>query len=137
MKHVYPNLNSGLQKVLKTDSQCVSTGASEIRPGFPIATEIIRCIEECSVFVSVLTNSFCRKSWCRYEVMVACSNFKPIIPMMCGMVKTELMQTMLHEHYDIYTRVKWTMENGVPVMTPSWDKLCDNIVRLIGTSSVP
>ena len=89
------------------------------------------------MFISVVTNSFCRKSWCRYEVMIACSNFKPIILMMCGKIKTESMPNMLREHYDMYTRVNWTMVNGEPVLTPSWDQLCDNIVRLIGTSSVP
>ena len=136
-KYVFPHLNSGLQKVLKTENRCVSTGAFDLRPGFPIAMEIMRCIEECSVFISVVTNSFCRKSWCRYEVMVACSDFKPVILMMCGKVKTKLMPDMLRKHYDMYTRVNWTINDGEPVMTPSWEHLCDNIVRLIGTNTLP
>ena len=132
MSNVYTNLNKGLQKILKTTTDCVSTGCSSFLPGFAIGDEIIRCIESASVTVFFVSTTFCSKSWCRNEAMVAHCERKPIVLMLWDNVETKQMPKSLYKHYLKYTRAHWIRENGELVMKPGWDKLCEAIVRLIG-----
>ena len=41
MTDVYPNLNSGLKKVLNIEDDCVATGGTDFRPGYSIKDEIV------------------------------------------------------------------------------------------------
>ena len=133
MTKVYPKLESGLKRILNTGSQCVATGGTSFKPGYSISDEIVRCIEDSSVVIFFLSDTFIQKPWCRSEVHKAFCDEKPIILMMSGKINTALMPTALHKHYETFTRVHWTMEHGEPVMRPDWDHLCETIVGLIGT----
>lgn len=133
MTKVYPKLESGLKRVLNTESECVATGGTSFKPGHSISGEIIRCIEDSSVVIFFLSDTFIQKPWCRSEVHKAFCEEKPIGLMMSGKINTALMPTALHKHYETFTRVHWTVEYGEPVMRPDWDYLCETIVGLIGT----
>ena len=137
MDYVYQNLNKGLQKALKTSSRCVAVGTIDLKLGHSIGNEIIRCMEECSVVMILLSNGFCRKPWCRFEVLTASTDHKPIILMTRDKVKTELIPKILRKHYATYTHVQWSMVDGKSVMSPRWEKLCKKIVRMIDTNSPP
>ena len=129
MKDIYPNLETGLKKILDTDSQCVATGYDAFRPGYSLADEIIRCVEASSVVVFFITNRFCRKSWCRNETLVAYYEYKPIVLMLWENIDLKLMPRYLHKHYLNHARVHWIPdENGVRKMRPGWEKVCEVIV---------
>ena len=132
MTEVYPKLDSGLKAILNTDECCVATGATDFRLGYYIKNEIVRCIEASSVVVLFLSDNFCRKSWCRDEVYKAFGEDKPIIMMMWGKVDTDIMPNVLRKHYERNTRVHLIIEDGKLVMRPGWNRVCEDIVKLIG-----
>ena len=137
MTKVYPNLDSGLKSILNTESCCVVSGGTDFRPGYLIKKEIARWVEASSVIVFFLSENFCTKQWCIDEVYQAFNDDKPIVLMMWGKVNTAMMPRILRKHYETYTRVHWTMENGELVMRPDWNQLCETIVRLIGSKKQP
>ena len=131
-KNILPQLDTGLQKVLHTDLRCDATGAYEFRPGFPVATEIIRSIEASEEVVFFITKSFCKNKWCRYETIVANADHKPFVLMLWEIVDPKLMPKHIRKCYEEYTRVHWNIENGERVMTPKWNDLCESIIKLMG-----
>ena len=137
LNRVYPKLNEGLQKILGTNYRCVAMGDTDFRPGLLIANETIRCIDESSVVVFIVSDAFCKKKWCRYEILTASCSHKPIVLMIMGQVDFKLMPKILLRHYETYTRVHWATENGKLTMNQGWNELCENIVRLVGTSAIP
>ena len=132
LEEIYPKINEGLKKILDAESRCVAIGGIDFRPGFPLANEIIRCIEGSSVVVFFVTNAFCRKARCRNEALVAHSDNKPTVLMLWEKVDVKLMPKHLYKHYLLYTRVHWVQEQGQRIMKPDWNELCEAIVRLIG-----
>ena len=130
MTDVAPNLETGLKALLQTDFKCVATGYNDFRPGFSLANEIIRCVEEASVVVFFVTNDFCKKEWCRNEALVAHYENKPIILMIWEELDLRRMPRYMFHHYQEHTRVHWVQENGERVMKPNMDKLCEAIVSL-------
>ena len=130
MTEIAPKLEEGLKKLLETDLKCVATGYNDFRPGFSLANEIIRCIEEACVVVFFVTNTFCKKMWCRNEALVAHYENKPIILMIWEDINLKQMPKYMYHHYQEHTRVHWVQENGIPVMKPDMDKLCEAIVSL-------
>ena len=103
MEHIYPQLNDGLKKVLNTDTRCVAMGGMDFVPGFPLANEIIGCIEASIVVVLVVTNIFCRKQWCRLEAMQAHIENKRMVLMFPENVDVTQMPKHLYKHYMRYT----------------------------------
>ena len=130
MTEIAPKLDEGLKKLLQTDHKCVATGYSDFRPGLSLANEIIRCIEEAFVVVFFVTNTFCKKKWCRNEALTAHYENKPIILMIWEDIDLKQMPKYMYHHYQEHTRVHWVQENGVRVMKPDMDKLCEAIVCL-------
>ena len=135
MKTVLPNLESGLKRVLNTENDCVLTGATSFRLGYSIKDEILRCIEQTSVVMFFLSDTFFKKPWCRNELYKAFCENKHIVLMIWGKVNVKQMPRILRNHFETYTRVHWSLESGDPVMTPGWDQLCEDIVRLIGKNT--
>ena len=127
-----PKLEAELKKILNTESDCIATGGTHFRPGYAIQDEIVRCVEESSVVIFFLSDSFIHKSWCRSEVHKAFCDEKPIILMVYGKLKTDSMPKVLCKHYETFTRVHWSLGNGEPVMRPDFEHLCETIVSLIG-----
>ena len=136
MDEIFPNLDAGLKKLLRTDCRCVATDGTDFRPGFSIADEIIRCIEASYVVIFFVTNAFCETLWCKDEAFVAYRENKPIILMLWEKVNTKTMPKHLYKHYKEYARVHWMQEDGQRVMKPGWSELCEAIVRLF-TNNAP
>ena len=135
MTRVYPRLEAELKQMLNTESDCVVTGATHFRPGYAIQGEINRCIEDSSVVIFFLTETFIKKSWCRTEVHRAFCDEKPIVLMILGKLKTQYMPKVMRKYYETFTRVHWSLENGQYIMRPSWEHFCETIVGLIGTNN--
>ena len=132
MNYVYPHLNEGLKKILGTESRCVSTGEMDFHPGFSLANEIIRCIDASAVVVLALTNTFCKKNWCKNEALVAYSDNKPTVIILLEKVDVNIMPKHIYKHYQQYTRAHLVLEGGQRIMKPDWNELCASIVRLMG-----
>ena len=130
MTEIAPKLEEGLKKLLQTDLKCMATGYNDFRPGFSLANEKIRCIEEACVVVFFVTNTFCKKKWCRNKALVAHYENKPIILMIWEDIDFKQMPKYMYHHYQEHTRVHWVQENGVLVMKPDMDNLCEAIVSL-------
>ena len=136
MENVFPHLNDGLKQILKTESRCVAIGGMDFHPGFPLANEIIRCIEASSVVILFITNAFCRKNWCRNEAMAAHTDNKQLILMMFEKVDVKRLPKHLYKYYMQYTRVHWMQEHGEYVMKPDWAELCASVVKLMGENEL-
>ena len=132
MTRVYPQLEAELKRILNTESDCVVTGGTHFRPGHSIQDEIVRCVEESSVVIFFLSNTFINKSWCRSEVHKAFCDEKPIVLMILGKLRLKSMPRVLRKHYGTFTRVHWSLENGQYVMRPNMEHFCETIVGLIG-----
>ena len=130
MSEVVPKLDEGLKKLLQTDHKCVATGYNDFRPGFSLANEIIRCVEEAAVVIFFVTNTFCKKMWCRNEALVAHYENKPMILMIWEELDLKQMPKYMLLHYQEHTRVHWIQEDGQRVMKPDMEKLCEAIVSL-------
>lgn len=128
VKEIIPYLNVGLQKLLNTDCNCVGTGYDNIRPGFSLANEIIRCIEESAVVIFFITNVFLKKLWCRNEVLIALYENKPTILLIWEELDLTLMPKYLFLYYQNHARVHWIHENGQHIIKPGWDKLCEAVL---------
>ena len=129
MNDILPNMDASLKKLLKTESRCVATGVMDFRPGFSVANEIIRCIENSSVVIFFVTKSFCEKMWCRNETLVAYNNNKPTVLILGEQVDRELMPKHLQKSYQQYVRVHLMLKDGQRVMMPGMDELCESVVR--------
>ena len=81
-----------------------------------------------------LSETFIKKPWCRTEVHKAFLDEKPIVLMIWGKHNIKSMPKALRKHYETFTRVHWSVENGVPIMRPSWEHLCQTVVGLIGSN---
>ena len=132
LEHIFPQLDAGLKRILNTETCCIATGANDIQPGFPIAEEIIRCIEASSIVVFFVTKAFCKEPWCRYETLVAHKDNKPMILLLWEKISPRLMPKAIYKSFKDYTRVHWTVEDGQRVMRPGWNEVCEAIVGLMG-----
>ena len=132
MTKVYPQLEAELKLILNTESDCVATGGTHFRPGHAIKDEILRCVEESSVVIFFLSDTFINKSWCRSEVHKAFCDEKPIVLMIFGKLNLKSMPRVLRKHYDTFTRVHLSLESGEYVMRPNMEHFCETIVGLIG-----
>ena len=130
MTDIVPKLEEGLQKLLQTDNKCVATGYNNFTPGLPLATEIIRCVENASVVIFFVTNAFCKKDWCKHEAQVAHNGNKRIILMIWEELDLKQMPKYMLYHYRERARVHWVLENGERIMKSDMDKLCEAIVTL-------
>ena len=130
MSEIVPKLDEGLKTLLQTDHKCVATGYNDFRPGFSLANEIIRCVEEAAVVIFFVTNTFCKKMWCRNEALVAHYENKQMILMIWEELDLKQMPKYMLLHYQEHTRVHWIQEGGQRVMKPDMEKLCEAIVSL-------
>ena len=137
LHNVFPRLDEGLKGILRAETRCVATSDHDMRPGHPISHEIIRCLEKSTVIIFFVTRSFCKHPWCEFEFDTAIQINKPVILMLFDNVKKRHMPAVLRTHFETYIRVHWSIQNGVPVMTPGWDVLCKTIVRLIAAHPRP
>ena len=93
--------------------------------------EMFRCLEDCPVFVAVVSESFCASRYCQREIEAAHTDGKPIILIVKEPVPDDRMDLVTKKIINNFTRVKCVYhENGMELQ-PSWDQLCKAIIELI------
>ncbi|WAR05200.1 TLR4-like protein, partial [Mya arenaria] len=126
---IYPSLNTSLQKILKTNKRCIATGDLDFQPGIHVIEGIVTCIETCSVFVACVSKSFCKKAWCKTEVLTAIHEHRPVILIFLEEVEPSLMPTVMRKHFLATTRVTWSNQDAIP--KPDVETICRGIVQLM------
>ena len=93
--------------------------------------EMFRCLDDCPVFVAVVSKSFCASRYCRHEIETAHTEGKPIILIFKEHVPEDQMDHVTKKVFSNFTRVKCVLsDNGVDLQPP-WDVLCKSIIELI------
>ena len=93
--------------------------------------EMFRCLDDCPVFLAVVSKSFCDSRYCRHEIETAHTEGKPIILIFKEHVPEDKMDHVTRKVFNNFTRVKCVFgENGVDLQ-PSWDILCQSIIELM------
>ena len=129
--HVIDPLNENLKLMIGTDRNLICTGDQHLRPGFRVHDETDLCIERASVVIVIVSDNYCRSSYCRNEFDQAYLQRKPIVLMMLGNVNEELMMPTLKRLYKRDVRVLWKTENGQFVLTTSWENICSSILEKV------
>ncbi|XP_053383693.1 toll-like receptor 4 [Mercenaria mercenaria] len=127
-ENVIDQLNENLQLMTGIDRNLVCTGDQHLRPGFIVHDEIINCLDRSSVIIIVVSNNFCRSSYCQNEFDQAYMQRKPIVLMLMEHVEEELMMPTLRQLYKRDVRILWTSENGQFVLKTTWKNVCRSVL---------
>ena len=101
-------------------------------PARTILSEIFRCLKDCDVFVAVVSTSFCKSRFCRYEIEHAHLLEMPIILIFIERVNEDDMNLITKEVFETFTRVQFAMDiDGEYRITPDWPHICESIIQLI------
>lgn len=130
---ILPKLQQTLQTLVNTDKGLIARGDTTFRPGFPVADEIIKSIDESAVIILVVSRNFCLKEWCQKEIKEAYDQHKPIILIMLQDVDVKLMGEVLRKIFDRYTHARW-IEDGRDGghLEPDWLRFCRVVITLAG-----
>ncbi|XP_052254001.1 toll-like receptor 2 [Dreissena polymorpha] len=126
----FTELEKRLEDIVHTPRNLVCSGDRNFRPGQPIGEEIIRCIDESAVTILAVSNSFCKKHWCKREIQEIYDQDKPIILLMLEHVEPEAMGPVLYKMFERYSRAKWVFEDGQIKLEPDWAIFCRSIIDL-------
>ena len=101
------------------------------RPAFPIADEIIRCLDDSAVFIAIMSLNYCQRDFCKFEIQRAFQMEKPIILIFIEEVPENEMTLVIREVFRNYTRVKFVSEDGINYrLEPNWEQVCKAVVEL-------
>lgn len=129
---VYPQLCKNLAEMTHSSKLLVCCGDNQFRPGFALRYEVMRCVEESSVFIAVVSERFCHKTWCNLEIGWAYDQNKPIIMLMVEHVEKSLMDRFLQKVFDRYAHASWVPDNNGGHIEPDWKIFCTSVVQLAG-----
>ncbi|XP_060597178.1 toll-like receptor 2 [Ruditapes philippinarum] len=129
--HVIDQLNENLKLIIGTDRNLICTGDQYFRPGFNIHDETELCLDRASVVILLLSNNFCRSSYCRNEFDQAYMQRKPVVLMLLGNVEEELMMPTLKNLYKRDVRILWKIENEQVVLNTTWENICSSLLEKV------
>ncbi|XP_045206135.2 toll-like receptor 3 [Mercenaria mercenaria] len=135
MSKIYPELCEHLSEITRSKEELVCIGDRHFRPGFALREEVMRCVENSSVFLAIISRNFCRKAWCNLEIGEAYDQNKPIIMLMTEHVEKELMDYLLQKMFDRYTHATWIPDDNGGHVEPEWKIFCNSIIQLAGKST--
>ncbi|KAL4237503.1 tRNA-dihydrouridine(20) synthase [NAD(P)+]-like protein [Mactra antiquata] len=129
-ENVIRPLNEGLQQLVGTDRNLVCLGDSEFRLGQYVHNESLRCIELSTVFLCVVSDSYCNSRYCVEEFDQATQRHKPVILMMKGDVDIDLMTPTMQHLFRNQVRMLWEENNGEYMLKTSWENVCESILAI-------
>ncbi|XP_045206124.2 toll-like receptor 2 [Mercenaria mercenaria] len=135
MNKIYPELCKHLSKMTRSNKPLVCLGDKHFRPGYPLRDEVMRCIEESSVFLAIISRNFCKRMWCNLEIGEAYDQKKPIIMLMVEYVEKELMENFLQKIFNRYAHATWKPDDKGGHIEPEWKLFCKSIIQLAGKST--
>ncbi|KAL3888292.1 hypothetical protein ACJMK2_000663 [Sinanodonta woodiana] len=128
-EQILPSLKRYLHETFNTARDIVCTGADDFVPGMRIIDEIHRCINKSLVVVPVITPAFLQSKWSQEECVAAVDRHRQVVILMEKNTDTSsaivTIQNLIWQH----TRGTWSDNEGVFVIRPSWNIICEGIIR--------
>ena len=120
-----------LEALLDTDRDLICVGDRYFRLGRTIFSEMLRCLDECSVFIAVMSRNYCNSEHCKREIEEARVLGMPILLIFIEHVDEENMSRVTREVFRYYTRANFIMEEGVYRLNMDWETVCESIIQLV------
>ncbi|KAL3888228.1 hypothetical protein ACJMK2_000603 [Sinanodonta woodiana] len=127
--NILPSLNRCLRETFNTGRDLVCTGEDSFVPGMRIIEEIHRCINECLVVIPVITPAFLESEWSQAECIAAVERHKKVVILMKKHTDTSKAIATIRNLIGQYTRGSWSDNEGVFDIRPSWNTICEGIIR--------
>ena len=68
LDNISTKIQEKLSEMTENSRNFVCVGDMEFRLGLMVHDEVMRCMEESSVVMFIVSNTFCKKNWCKMEV---------------------------------------------------------------------
>ena len=120
-----------MKNLTQCDRDLVAIGDRYFRLGRSIFAEIIRMLEDCSVFVVVLSKNYCDSDYCRHEIEQARLMRKPIVIIMKEFVDEGEMNGVIKETFKHFTRATFRFEEEGLRLDQDWEYICQSIIQLL------
>ncbi|KAL3886754.1 hypothetical protein ACJMK2_026727 [Sinanodonta woodiana] len=127
-ENILPSLNRYLYETFNTKKDLVCTGENDFVPGMRIIEEIHRCINKSLVVVSVITPAFLQSDWSQAECVAAVDRHRQVVILMKKHTDTSRAIRTIQYLLGQYTRGTWSDNEGVFVIRPSWNTICEGIL---------
>ena len=128
---IFVLFQNSLRALTEADRELVCIADKHFWPGRSIYIETTRCLEECAVFVAVMSRNYCNSDYCKHEIKEARSMGNPIILMFIEDVEPNHMDVVIWEIVRNFTRVKFIFEDGEYKIQPNWNEVCRSIIQMI------
>ncbi|KAL3888315.1 hypothetical protein ACJMK2_000689 [Sinanodonta woodiana] len=128
-ENILPSLNKNLRETFNTERDIVCTGDNYFVPGMRIIEEIHRCINKSLVVVPVITPAFLQSDWSQEECVAAVERNKKVVILMKKHTDTSKAILTIQDLIGQYTRGTWSDNEGVFDIRPSWNAICEGIIR--------
>ncbi|KAL3888227.1 hypothetical protein ACJMK2_000602 [Sinanodonta woodiana] len=128
-ENILPFLNKNLRETFHTERNIVCTGDNYFVPGMRIIEEIHRCVNKSLVVVPVITPEFLQSDWSQAECVAAVERHKKVVILMKKHTDTSGATVTIQHIIGQYTRGTWSDNGGVFDIRPSWNTICEGIIR--------
>ena len=88
-------------------------------------------LEDCSVFVVVLSKNYCYSDYCKHEIEQARLMRKPIMIIMKEFVDQCEMNGVIKETFKHFTRATFRFEEEHLRLNQNWEFICQSIIQLL------
>ena len=88
-------------------------------------------LEDCAVFVVVLSKNYCYSDYCKHEIEQARLMRKPIVIIMKEVVNEEDMNGVIKETFKHFTRATFRFEEEGLRLEQDWEYICQCIFQLL------
>lgn len=130
-RYVLDQLQENLSKATNIRRKLICVGDFNLRPGFMVLDETIRCMNSCTLVVSVLSDNFCQSNYCNTELQQAYQLRKPVVLIFKGKVDETVMTPMMKLLFQENVRVLFTEIDGEYVLKNTWDNVCKSLLEVI------
>ena len=120
-----------LKAITNTNRDLVCYADRHFVPGCTILSEMVRCLENSSVFIAVVSSDYCASDFCKFEIEQAHLMRKPIILIFKEHVEEGDMNPVTREVFQHFTRVKCVYEDSQQRIQPDWKEICDAIIQFM------
>ena len=116
--------------MLNLDKELICFGDLHFKPNEMTCKEVTRCLGEPTVFVAVISNSYCESDFCQMEIEEAKTSGKPVILIFMEHVSEDKIGMIIRQIFRNFTRIRFIRENGELQIEPSWPHVCEAIIKL-------
>ena len=88
-------------------------------------------LEDCAVFVVVLSKNYCFSDYCKHEIEQARLMRKPIVIIMKEVVDEGDMNGVIRETFKHFTRATFQFDGEDLKLQQDWEYICESIIRLL------